>query len=316
MNRRSTAQTLTTKQVVRRPERRQHQLAETRQRIIEGARLALVDGGLEALNLRRIVRTVGVARSTIHCHFESRAGLLRAVLQDAFERGGFAFVEAAAATDDPVEALDLFIAQSSHMWAADYVIWRRLMALAALETETERVVSAWEERRYQLLLQLVQRLAESLEAPRGPSIHSVAGALWALTSYQAFERLLLATASEVHVIAILRRFARGLYERAGWSGGVPDDASDGLPRVSSAAMPPFNASTSSSVLSLDALAASDRSNWAACSADTSLGGSTTPELDAPRAGDAPLRARSRAWSAPVRSAHTPAVSKATRPSSR
>lgn len=259
---------------------RQEQLSGTRRRIIEGTRQMLAEGGLEALNLKRIERAVGVARSTIHCHFESRLGLLQAVLEDALQRGGMAFIEAAAAAHDAVEALDLLIAQSCHMWAVDYVIWRRLMALAALAPEAERVVSAWDEQRYRLILDLVARLADAQELADGQSLHSVAGAIWALTSYATFERLLLATGSEAQVIAILRLFARGLYGAGRSPFALPEDSFTAPLAVSNAAMLALSTRTRSSVVSVVASAASKRNSLIACSGEAgepaSRAGLSTP----------------------------------------
>lgn len=56
--------------------------AETRARIILGAREALEDDGIEALTTRKIAASADVRLATLHYYFDSKEAILLAVLED------------------------------------------------------------------------------------------------------------------------------------------------------------------------------------------------------------------------------------------
>lgn len=59
--------------------------AETRARIIDGARQTLETHGIEAVTTRKIAATAGVRLAALHYHFENKEALLLAVLDDLVE---------------------------------------------------------------------------------------------------------------------------------------------------------------------------------------------------------------------------------------
>jgi AcrR family transcriptional regulator len=81
---------------------------ETRNQIIKGAREALEEGGMEALTTRRIAASAGVKLATLHYYFDSKEGLLLAVLEDLIADMEEAYRQDVAlpeAPEDRVEAL-------------------------------------------------------------------------------------------------------------------------------------------------------------------------------------------------------------------
>lgn len=85
---------------------RRRDAAQTRREIVEVTRQHLVQQGLEGLTLDAVAAEVGISRQAILHHFGSRAGLMEAVVEDAWG-GLFAALRDAQANDSsPGELLD------------------------------------------------------------------------------------------------------------------------------------------------------------------------------------------------------------------
>lgn len=86
---------------------RADQRAQTRQRILDAARVCFERDGFDGASVREIAQEAGVAAGTVIMHFDGKAELLHAALFDELER---ALDEALAAPADElplVEALDV-----------------------------------------------------------------------------------------------------------------------------------------------------------------------------------------------------------------
>ena len=77
----------------------------TRRRILDAATDLLSREPAQGINLDRIARESGVARSTIYVAFESRTGLFRALARDFLDEQRFDRLVAAASHPDAREAL-------------------------------------------------------------------------------------------------------------------------------------------------------------------------------------------------------------------
>lgn len=78
----------------------------TRERILEGARAAVVERGLRATTVQDILDAAGISRRTFYQHFRSQEDVLHALFDEGAERLVAAMATALAATDDPGEQVD------------------------------------------------------------------------------------------------------------------------------------------------------------------------------------------------------------------
>jgi AcrR family transcriptional regulator len=162
---------------------------QTRRRIIDAAREALVRDGYRSTTLDEVARAADVARATVYYQFGSKAGLLEAVVADIERRAGQAAVADAVELPDPVDALRRTFLAGCGFWAAEHRVIRRLTGLAAVDDEIKRVIAEVETHRLPLMARLVDRLAvagrlsPSVPAPRALDV------LWMLSSFQAFDQL-------------------------------------------------------------------------------------------------------------------------------
>jgi AcrR family transcriptional regulator len=79
--------------------------AETARRILEHARAVFARDGFAAASVDEIARSAGVTRGAVYHHFESKAGLLLAVVEQEQFAVAARIVERAEAHDDPFAQL-------------------------------------------------------------------------------------------------------------------------------------------------------------------------------------------------------------------
>ena len=85
---------------------RRRDAAQTRREIVDVTRQHLVERGLEGLTLDVVASEVGISRQAILHHFGSRAGLMEAVVEDAWGGLFHALRDAQASDQDPLELLE------------------------------------------------------------------------------------------------------------------------------------------------------------------------------------------------------------------
>ena len=97
---------------------------ETRRRILEAAYARLREAPAEPLNVDRVARAAGVARSTVYLVFGSRAGLFEALGADLMRRDAYARLLEAVALPDARDSLRGGIRAGVEMFAADTPVVR------------------------------------------------------------------------------------------------------------------------------------------------------------------------------------------------
>src|ERR1035437_6318510 len=168
--------------------KRQGQIDESRQRVIDAARALLAEASSYTnFTVDAVAKRADVARATIYYQFESKIGLLEAVCDALAEDGQMSDLASAFMNPDPIESLTIFIACFGRFWNSDRPVMRRLRSLARLEQEVGGVISARDERRSSGLVVLVTRLSDqhflNVEPDRAVQI------LFTLTSFETFDSL-------------------------------------------------------------------------------------------------------------------------------
>ena len=159
--------------------------AENRQRVIQCAICALRDGGIASFSLDTIAKSAGVTRLTIYNQFGSRAGLLEAVLDDIGDRSDLNRLPDKINALDPMDGLDLLVAEMCSFWSSDPAIGR-LQDAKALDLEFAQAVHSREKRRLILISSLLGRLHPG---QRGVQRRDSADLIFSLTNYATFSTL-------------------------------------------------------------------------------------------------------------------------------
>ena len=168
--------------------KRQDQIDESRQRVIDAARALLAEASsYSTFTVDAVAKKADVARATVYYQFESKTGLLEALCDALAEAGQMSELASAFMNPDPVAAISIFIACFGRFWDADRLVMRRLRSLAALESEVGAVISARDERRLSGLTVLAGRLKEKdlLAFETDEAVRM----LFSLTSFETFDAL-------------------------------------------------------------------------------------------------------------------------------
>jgi AcrR family transcriptional regulator len=134
-------------------------VARTRRAIVTATRKHLIEAGYHRLSLEQVAADAGITRVTIYRQFASKLGLLDAVADDLAQRAQVVSgVDAAAAVADPVIAFRAMVSELCRFWATDPGLLRRLIGLAAVDSEAGHVVQGREQWRYDQIAVFVGRL--------------------------------------------------------------------------------------------------------------------------------------------------------------
>jgi AcrR family transcriptional regulator len=168
--------------------KRREPIDQARQQVLDAARHLL--GGTAsytAFTVDAVAKQAGVARATVYYQFGSKTGLLEALCDYLAEIGGMSGLADVFADPDPLQALHHFVACFGRFWGADRPAMRRLRALGLLDPDVGAVIAARDQRRWQGLTVLVDRLAGASLATAEPA-HAVR-VLTTLTSFETFDTL-------------------------------------------------------------------------------------------------------------------------------
>jgi AcrR family transcriptional regulator len=187
---------------------RQAAIDETRARVIAAARELLVSAEPGRFSIDAVAHKADVARATVYYQFRSKAGLLEALFDSLGAAGGMAGLADAFRRDDPLAALDDYVAVFGRFWGADRVLHRRLRGMTALDRELGDVLELRQEMRRRGVTTLVIRLTAQLGIPPADLQGDVIDLLFAVTSFETFDVLAGEDKTPEAVVPLVRHLAR------------------------------------------------------------------------------------------------------------
>lgn len=175
---------------------------DTSRRIVEAARRALVEYGYDGLSMAKVAAEFEGSQSLIHYHFESREGLLAALLERERELYVELFEEF---PEDPEERLDRLLdtfVREFDEWAEESGMAPRFVELFAAAPDSDPVRGALREF-YALIREEFERtIAEGVESGVFEPVDPAAVARLLLAGADsAMDRWLLGEPDEIPAIA-------------------------------------------------------------------------------------------------------------------
>ena len=172
--------------------RRRSRLAEnTRARIIDAAHALLNRPSGARLSLPEVAAAANVTRATIYNRVGSRADLLRAVFEDQGRLIEFERVLEAMELPDPAERVLRTVQESCRAWAVRPMEIRSTLALSAMDPEVRELVEHYEKSRRRRLASVVTAVADEDGLVRGVSQEEALATLTLVTSFQAYDHMIL-----------------------------------------------------------------------------------------------------------------------------
>lgn len=188
---------------------------DTATRILEAARQVLIDDGYDGLSMAAVADEFDGSQSLIHYHFDSREGLLAALL----ERERELYVEFFESfPDDPEARLDELmdvLVREFEAWAEESGMAPRIVELTAAATDSEPIRTALRNLYVQFRDEFERTIADGIEAgvfqPVDPErvarlmLACVDSALFRWVADEPDEIPLIADALDAYVLAEVRQ---------------------------------------------------------------------------------------------------------------
>jgi len=176
--------------------------AETRRRVIEGARAAIVDGPTLSLSMADVAARAGVARSTLYDTFGSRGGLVGAVVVEVSLRAGFERVLELFNLPDAAEGIRQALPAGVRMIGSDFELFRRVGLLAQLDPDVSAALDVSAHQRAGGMRYQAGRLAEQGRLRPGVTVDEAAALLWVLTDFRTYDGLRSTWGMDAEQIAV------------------------------------------------------------------------------------------------------------------
>jgi AcrR family transcriptional regulator len=169
---------------------RQTSIDETRAKIIHAAHeLIMSERALAGFSVDAVAKQADVARATVYNQFGNKLGLLEALFDDLARRGGMFELKEAFRKEDPLDALNEFVAAFGRFWTIDRIVIRRLHAMITLDAEMAKADAARQERRREGLRVIIGRLKKKYRLKSKPSFDEMIDILHTLTAFETFDAL-------------------------------------------------------------------------------------------------------------------------------
>ena len=171
------------------------------------ARGLLLEGGFYQMRMEDVAKRSGVTRATVFNQFGSKLALLQAIAAEAGQRSRSQTTFEAQKLSDAYEAFRGSLTEGYRFFAAERMMFRQIISLAAVDPEAEELVAGFEQNRRNGMKEMADRLAKEGYLKAGWSRRSLADLLWIATSFETFDLLhsgrgLSAKASAELVLAI------------------------------------------------------------------------------------------------------------------
>jgi len=187
---------------------RQAAIDETRSRIIAAARQLLVAADPGQFSIDAVARQADVSRATVYYQFHSKPGLLEALFDAAGATGGMAGLADAFGQQDPLAAVDGFVAVFGRFWSADRMLHRRMRGLAVLDPDLGAALEARQEWRRRGAATLVARFTGRDGGPPADRSADMIDMLFAVTSFESFDTLAGPDRTPASIIPLVQHLAR------------------------------------------------------------------------------------------------------------
>lgn len=161
---------------------REAQAAQTRGRILAAAKSLFESEGFECVTIEKIAQAADVSIPTIYLLFQSKRGVLRALIDEAFPKDQFDFlVESSKQETSPEERLRFSAKIARQIYDAEKAQMDIFRGAAVLAPEFKELEKEREMRRYTRQEVTIKAMAKEKSLAKGLSVTKARDILWAFT---------------------------------------------------------------------------------------------------------------------------------------
>lgn len=171
---------------------RQAAAQESQQRLLDVARQAFLQSGIDAVTIAEIAEQAAVSVSSVYALFESKAGILRALMSRAIFNADYERVSAQLrGVTDPRQALRLTAAVARSIYEGEEKELALLRGAASFSSGLKKLEAEFEDRRYELQSARIELLFQLKQQRRGLSRERARDVMWMLTSRDCYRMLVV-----------------------------------------------------------------------------------------------------------------------------
>ena len=170
------------KKRVYRSESRQTQAVQTRNRILAAARTLFESDGFVNITIEKLAKAAEVSGPTVYALFQSKHGVLRALMDDALPSVQFeALVEQVRLEKSAQKRLLISAKIARQIYDAEKAQMAIFQGASVLSPEFKELEQEKEKRRYERQEETIQTMAKENSLADGLSVSKARDILWALT---------------------------------------------------------------------------------------------------------------------------------------
>lgn len=171
---------------------RSAQAAQTKTRILTSAKNLFELEGFEHVTIEKIAQTANVSMPTIYSLFQSKRGVLRALMDEALPSNQFnALVEKSISEKSPKERLGISAKIARQIYDAERTQMNIFQSAAVLAPEFRELEKEREMRRYTRQEVTIKAMVKENSLMEGLNADKARDILWALTGRDIYRMLVL-----------------------------------------------------------------------------------------------------------------------------
>ena len=171
---------------------RQARSADTRAAVLAAARSLFSKRGVDTVTIDEIAEKAGVSSATIYATFKSKAGVIKAIIENTFFGDAYARVAAQLEiTTDPVELLEITARISRVIFDNEKAEIGLMRGTSAFSPELRKIEAEFEARRFSLQESRAQLLVKTYKKAGRLGIDKVRDTMWMLTGRDIYRMYVL-----------------------------------------------------------------------------------------------------------------------------
>jgi len=175
-----------------RSESRNAQAAQTKKRILESAKNLFESEGFECATIEKIAQAANVAIPTVYSLFQSKRGVLRALMDVVFPKDQFeALVEKSKEATTPEERLLYSAKIARQIYDAERTQMELFRGASVLSPEFKELEKEREMRRHERQEVTINAMAKENSLAQGMSVNRARDILWVFTGRDIYRMLVI-----------------------------------------------------------------------------------------------------------------------------
>jgi AcrR family transcriptional regulator len=172
--------------------RRREGAARNRHRVLDAARRLFATHGLDRVTIEALAAAAGVSQATVYALFRSKAGILRALMEEALFNATYRpLAERARQVRDPVEMLQMTASIARAIYDGERAGLGVIRGASAFSAELRAVEQQFERLRFGLQRARAERIARRGTVRPGLKLGQVRDVLWMLTGRDVYRMLVV-----------------------------------------------------------------------------------------------------------------------------